>query len=55
MFYELLIYMTFENKIVLTKQSFDKMLKINSCNTVELMNQKKLLKEIIAQDLNFNI
>ena len=55
MFRELSTCTTFKNKIVLTKQSFNKMLKINCCNTIELMKQKKSLKEITAQNLNFDI
>ena len=45
MFREFSICTTFENKIVLTKQSFDKMSKINCCNTTELIKQKKSLKK----------
>ena len=55
MFRELSTCTAFKNKIMLTKQSFNKMLKISCCNTIELMKQKKSLKKIIAQDLNFNI
>ena len=55
MFRELLTCTTFESKIMLTKQLFDKMSKINCCNIIELMKQKKSLKEIIAQNLNFDI
>ena len=55
MFREFSTCMTFKNKIMLTKQSFNKMSKISCCNTIELMKQKKSLKEIIAQNLNFDI
>ena len=55
MFRKLSTYITFENKIILTKQLSDKMLKINCYNTIKLIKQKKLLKEITAQNLNFDI
>ena len=48
MFRELSTCTTFKDKIMLTKQSFDKMSKINCCNTIKLMKQKKSLKEITA-------
>ena len=37
MFYKFLIYTIFKNKIMLTKELFDKILKINYCNIIKLM------------------
>ena len=53
-FYKFLTCTTIENQIMLIKQLSDKTSKINCCNTMKLIKQKKLLKEIIVQNLNFN-
>ena len=45
-FREFLTCTTIKSKIMLIKQSFNKTLKMNCCNTTKLMKQKKSLKEI---------
>ena len=47
-------YIVFENKIMLAQQSFNKKLVVFFCDTVELMNQKKSLKKIIVENLDFD-
>ena len=51
---DLISCIVFENKIMLAQQSFNKELIVFFCDTIELMSQKKSLKKIIVENLDFD-